>query len=254
MDIIWFDRYPTNTVGLVKKNKNLQYKKFDGVMYPYVIYNNDYFTKISRIMEKDNFKFIVAIRPHSISAQYLSMICSSINEINDKAVSINFISGWIYEEEKDFGGILSDLNDNSSNIERSNYMLEYAKEFKRISNNDFYISTTNEEVFNVCADNDFPMIIPYSWYKINKFDLTDKKYIISICPIIGDDKPDNVDIENFSENEFIEFLRGCEANNVHGLLLMENKFNSQYPTISNLVRRYRNEQNSKDILSDQNTR
>lgn len=244
MDIIWFDRYPTNIVGLVKKNKNLQYKKFDGVMYPYVIYNNDYFTKISKIMEKDNFKYIIAIRPHAISPQYLSMICSSINEINDGVLSINFISGWIYEEEKSFGGILSEINDNSSNIERSNYMLEYTKEFKRISNNKFYVSTTNKEVFDFCAENDFLMIIPYSWYKINKFDLTDKKYIISICPVIGEDKPNNADIENFSENEFLEFLRECELKNVEGLLLMENTYNSQYPQISSLVRKYRNEHNN----------
>lgn len=241
MDIIWFDRYPTNIAGLVKKNKNLQYKKFDGVMYPYVIYNNDYFTKISRIIEKDNFKYIVAIRPHAISPQYLSMICSSINEINDGILSINFISGWIYEEEKSFGGILSEINDNSSNIERSNYMLKYIKEFKNISDNKFYVSTTNETVFNFCAENDFPMIIPYSWYKANKFDLTNRKYIISICPIIGDDKTDNMDLENFSENEFFNFLRECEAKDIKGLLLMENKYNSQYPQISNLVRRYRNE-------------
>ena len=243
MYIIWFDRYPTNIAGLIKKKKNLQYKKFDGVMYPYVIYNNDYFTKISKIMEKDNFKYIVAVRPYSISAQYLSMICSSINEMNDGVLSINFISGWIYEEEKSFGGILSEINDNSSNIERSNYMLEYTKEFNKISDNKFYLSTTNETVFDFCAENNFPMIIQYSSYKINKFNLTDQKYIISICPVIGDDKPNNVDIENFSENEFIEFLRECESKNIEGLLLMENKLNSQYPTISNLVKRYRNEHN-----------
>jgi hypothetical protein len=241
VDIIWFDRYPTNIVGLIKKNKSLQYKKFDGVMYPYIIDNNDYFTKISRIMEKDNFKYIVAIRPYSISPQYLSKMCSSIKEINDGVLSINFVSGWIHEEKKDFGGILSEINDNSSNIERSNYMLEYTKEFKNISDNNFYVSTTNETVFNFCAENDFPMIIPYSWYTINKFDLTNKKYIISICPIIGDEKTDSVDIENFSENEFIEFLRECELKNIEGLLIMENKHNSQYPKISTLVKRYRDE-------------
>lgn len=244
MDIIWFERHPTNIGGLVKKNKSLQYRKFDGVMYPYVIYNNDYFTKISRIMEKNDFKYIVAIRPHAISPQYLSMICSSINEINNNVLAINFITGWIYEEEKGFGGILSEINDNSSNIERSNNMLEYTKEFKRISNNRFYVSTTNDEVFNFCAENNFPMIIPYSLYKVNKFNLTDKKYIISICPVIGDDKPDNMDLENFSENEFLEFLRECESKNIKGLLLMENKYNSQYPQISSLVRRYRNESNN----------
>lgn len=244
MDILWFERGSTDILGLLKRNKNLEYNKFDGVMYPYVISKNDYFTRISRIIQNDNFKYIVAVRPYSISPQYLSMICSSINEINDEVLSINFISGWIYEEEKDFGGILSDINDNSSNIERSNYMLEYTKEFKRLCNNKFYVSTTNETVFNFCAENDFPIIIPYSWYKINKFDLTDKEYIICICPIIGHDKPDSVDIENFSEDTFIEFLRECELNNVSGILLMENKYNSQYPQIASLVRRYRNEYNN----------
>lgn len=242
MQIIWFERtYPVKG-GLANRSKELGLNGFDGTMYPYGIFVNDYFTRIARDMDTNSdFKYIIAIRPYVISAQYLNMICSSINEISSNRISINFLTGWPYENEKKFGGILSDINDNSTNIERSNYMINYAKEFKRISKVNFYISTTNEHIFSASTDNNFPMIIPYSWYKINRFNMVDQKYMVSVAPVISDsDKilPNNQDAELFTKEEFFNFLDECKRKNIHGVLLFENNKNEEYSTILSCINEY----------------
>lgn len=242
MQIIWFERtYPIQG-GIANRSKELEINGFNGTMYPYGIFANDYFSRIARHIDvNSNFKYIVAIRPYVISPQYLSMICSSINEISSNRISINFLTGWIYESEKKFGGILSDINDLSTNIERSNYMINYAKEFKKISKVNFYISTTNEHTFAASTENDFPMIIPYSWYKINRFNIVDQKYMVSVAPIIGDSNkklPNNQDADLFTKEEFFNFLNDCKKKNIHGVLLFENNKNEEYNTILSCINEY----------------
>jgi hypothetical protein len=241
--LIWFERNYPIPGGISARSKELEKNGFTGTMYPYGIFIGDYFTRIAReIDQNSSFNYIVAIRPYVISAQYLHMICSSLNNISRNRISINFLTGWIYDEEKNFGGILSEINDKSSNIERSNYMIDYAKEFKRISRTNFYISTTNETIFLSSSSNEFPMIIPYSWYKINKFNITNQKYIISIAPVISDHKinlPDNQDADIFTKQEFLKFLNECKNKNVEGILIQESSYNTEYNNISLCINEYR---------------
>lgn len=242
MQLVWFERNHPVPGGIAKRSEDLKQNGFTGTMYPYGVSMGDYFTRIAKNINKDsNFKHIVAIRPYAISPQYLHMICSSLEKISNNRISINFLTGWIYENEKEFGGILSDVNDNSSNIDRSNYMLKYAKEFKRICNTDFYISTTNEHVFEYSKENSFPMIIPYSWYKVDRFDLTNQKYLISLTPIISENKkelPNNMDVKLFTKKEFFAFLDECKEKNVYGILLQENSEGEEYNVIASCIKEY----------------
>jgi len=241
MNFIWFERHfvPNN---IKERSEELEKNGFNGVMYPYGIFMGDYFTKIARYIDPNSsFTYIVAIRPYVISAQYLHMICSSLNRMSKNRISINFLTGWIYDEEKNFGGILSDINDNSSNVERSNYMIDYAKEFKRISKTKFYISTTNETIFSSASSENFPMIIPYSWYKINKFNIINQKYLISVAPVISDTPKnisDNQDMDIFTKEEFFRFLDDCKDKNVEGILIQEYHPDTEYINISKCINEY----------------
>lgn len=235
--------------GILNRTKDLKSAGFTGTMYPFGIYQNDYFTRISRNIDRDDsFNYIVAIRPYVISPQYLHMICSSLNQISPNRVFINFVSGWVYDQEKKFGGVMSDINDMSTNIERSNYMIDYAKEFKKISNNKFYISTTNEHIFKESSINDFSMIIPYSYYKTKKFNITNQKYIISLAPIIYDEHkkiPDNQDSAYFTKSDFLFFLNECKDNGVEGILFYEDYAGTEYENISNNIKDYINDSIAK---------
>lgn len=184
----------------------LEKSHFDGVMFVYDSVIGDVFTHIARdIRKNEKIKYLVAIRPYAISPQYLCMINKSINQIAPNRLQINLISGYIKEHEKEFGGILGSVNDDSSRIDRSNYMIDYVNMLNTMPGNkkkqplDFYVSTTNEYVFSATEEYNNKMILPYRDYKngywtvITKneqqdkgssFDIQGRKIMLAITPII----------------------------------------------------------------------
>ena len=194
--------------GNFKKGEitRLEQHRFDGVMFVYDAVLGDVFTRIARdIRLNEKIKYLVAIRPYAISPQYLCMINKSINSIMPNRLQINLISGYIKDHEASFGGIMGNVDDNSSRIDRSNYLIDYVYTLNTMPGNqnkptlDFYTSTTNEYVFNATAEFDNKMILPYRDYK-NKywtvmngdrgqdvgssFDIAGRKIMLAITPII----------------------------------------------------------------------
>ena len=184
----------------------LENSHFDGVMFVYDSALGDVFTKMVENMKtNEKIKYLVAIRPYAISPQYLCMINQSINSIMPDRLQINFVSGYIKEHEKSFGGILGNINDNSDRIERSNYLIDYIDVLNTMPGNqgslklDFYVSTTNEYVFKATEKYDNKIIISYKDYKNgywtvvdnlygniigNNFDCSKRKIMLAITPII----------------------------------------------------------------------
>jgi hypothetical protein len=264
MELYWFERDKKSDSDLIKRANDLESYGFNGAMYPYSPGMGDFFTKISRMIDTEsNFKYIVAIRTYVISPQYLSMLCSSINNISKNRVMLNFLTGYVNSGEKEIGGILSDINDNSSNILRSNHMLEYAKEFKRVSNSgyfspvDFFISTTNNNVFDQCTKNNFPILMPYLRYKEDWFNNVGQKIILMIAPVILSDdsakdwKCDNenecrhpkdqncANLDFFTKDSFFVFLNECEKNGIYGILFQESDYlKEQYGELLPIVKSY----------------
>ena len=184
----------------------LENSHFDGVMFVYDSALGDVFTKMVENMKtNEKIKYLVAIRPYAISPQYLCMINQSMNSIMPDKLQINFVSGYIKEHEKFFGGILGNINDNSDRIERSNYLIDYIDVLNTMPGNqgslklDFYVSTTNEYVFKATEKYDNKIIISYKDYKNgywtvvdnlygniigNNFDCSKRKIMLAITPII----------------------------------------------------------------------
>ena len=243
MDIFWFERTAGDIENLQDKSIELESNGFSGTMYPYGISSNDFFTQIPNIAKVDSkFKYMVAIRPYVISPQYLSMICNSLNKKYPNRVLLNFVTGWIDQHESTFGGIISYPNDNSHHIYRSSYMVDYSKIFKNLKTTipKFYISTTNGPIFRECKSNNFPMIIPYDWYKAEMFDLKDADCIISVCPVFNKNKLDTMNNHFFTKETFLFFLKECKEKKISGILIYEDSSNPQYEPISEIVKNFTN--------------
>lgn len=180
---------------------------FDGVMFVHDVTQGDVFTKVVKDMKSnEKIKYLVAIRPYTISPQYLCMINHSINLIERDRLQVNLISGYIKDYEQNFGGIIGDINDSSSKIDRSNYMIEYVKQLNMMPGNknasnklDFYVSTTNEHTFAIAQHFRNKIILPYRDYKNgywthyagqegpindNTFSLAWMKVMVALTPII----------------------------------------------------------------------
>jgi hypothetical protein len=176
--------------------------KFSGILFTYNARQSDHFTFSARHLNKDNdFKYMVAVRPYAISPQYLSMIFRSFNEIKPNSLQVNLISGYIKDDEKGYGGIIGEVNDFSSKVDRSNYLIKYIHMLNHLNKQeenitegdfiDFYISATNEFVFTEGAENKNNMIVPYSNYKNTVFKIGQpEKIMLSMGPIIRETQDD----------------------------------------------------------------
>jgi len=247
MKLFWFQRW--RNFDFQNLSKKIESSGFDGILFPYASYDEDSFISITKnININSKIKYMVAIRPYTISPQYLFKIIKSINNLSEDRVLVNFVSGWIYDDEKSLGGVHGDINDLSSNIDRSNYLVEYIKTLNKMNSKivDFYVSVTNDVVFQGTKDN--KVIIPYSWYKQEKFDIDESKTMISICPVIRKTKeevyslkyyPLAQDSELFTEEEFLAFLDEAESNGINGLLIFENSENLENENILRLIQQHK---------------
>lgn len=186
--------------------QELEDSHFTGVLFTYSPLQGDFFTLMPRdMLIRKKIKYMLAIRPHTISPQYLCMINQSMNSIMPNRLQINLIAGHIKENEKDFGGFVGDVTDLSPKISRSNYLIEYIKELDRMSSKpyvqipDFYVSVTNPYSFDAASELNNKMIIPYREYNqgywMNQDEngnvrpgvslrLTNQRVMLSIGPIL----------------------------------------------------------------------
>lgn len=242
------DHTSNNKINLLEKSG------FSGVLFTYDCFQGDYFVKIARDMKPHKkIIYMVAIRPHALSPQYLTMITNSLNQISPGRVQINLIAGHIKDHEKKFGGILGDISDSSTNIERSNNLIEYLKELDNMKNNnphlilpDLFVTTTNEFVFDVANKLKNKVIIPYSHYKrghwtiytnypisnhgrpSKEIDISETDVMISLSPIIRetqeeidslDKKKWTTDTEYFTYSEFYSFIKKIEDEGIKYLMM-----------------------------------
>lgn len=211
--------------------KSLYNHHFSGALFAYSPFQEDAFTTIARYANKDhNLKYIVAVRPYTISAQYLCTINNTLDKIIPNQLQINFVTGWPYEEEKKFGGILGDINDLSSNVDRSNYLIKYIDNLSQIKTQklDYYLSITNSFIYDLANKYNSKMIIPYSHFINNKFNLLGRDIMISVTPILRQNPAEindlNIikneqDIEAFSYKEFCKVIELLKKNNINKILL-----------------------------------
>ena len=165
----------------IKSPSNLNSNNFSGVMFTHDIPEGDMFIKAAKdIKQGENIKYLVAIRPYTISPQYLSMINRSMDRIDKNRLQVNLICGYIKDHEDGVGGIVGNVNDKSSNVDRSNYMIEFLKVLNEMDQDkespgywrdpnhknklDVYVSTTNHYVFEAAKKYGHKIILPYHIY------------------------------------------------------------------------------------------
>ena len=130
MNIYWFGRHTDKDLGYV--SDLLEDSGFYGWLLPYAVGVPDPFTRIARSLKTDQkLKYLVAVRPYTISPQYLLAISKSLDLIQEDRVRINFVPG-LTDGEEAFGGIVSDINDASTFEDRKKYFCSYIEKFKNL--------------------------------------------------------------------------------------------------------------------------
>jgi hypothetical protein len=212
MDFYYF----TSDFNLIRR---LEVAGFEGVLFTYNASTSDHIVNIvKKTYPGTKIKHMVAIRPYTISPQYLSMISESIINLKNNTFQINLISGYIKDGEKNIGGIVGSVNDHSSQIERSEYLIEYIDSLEKLNRHipDYYVSATNKFTFEAGKKHNSKMIISYKHYKDKVFDLNDQKIMVHIDAILRETKEEinalKEDLVNYKSN--VEYLTYEEFNTI----------------------------------------
>lgn len=245
---------------------DLESNGFDGVLFTYNPYQGDFFVRIANTINKNQkIKYMIAIRPHTISAQYLCMINQSMNEIQKDRLQINLIAGHIKPHEIDFNGFVGEVTDYSSVKDRTNYLIEYIEELAKMEQNkkieipDYYVSCTNIFAYEKATKLKQKIILPYAVYKNGYFlntdvlgqtkpgaelNISDQKIMLAVSPVIRETQKEiddefpkdklihtydggsyidreriTTDTEYFTYDEFCQFIKKLESENISEVLL-----------------------------------
>jgi hypothetical protein len=243
---------------------NLEKSNFSGVMFTYDATQGDMLTRMARHVDPNKkIKYLIAMRPYSVSPQFLCMVNDTMNEIDTGRFQVNLISGYVKDHESDFGGIIGRVNDSTNRIERSKYLIQYVKTLNTMPGNlrnknklDFYISCTNNFVFDTAKEYNNKIILPYRDY-MNAYwtvltenggqaigddplNLSGMNVMLALTPIIRKtqeelelltdyairpvwrkgERPDKVsDVAYFTYEQFDEFVNELEQQGIHQLLI-----------------------------------
>lgn len=232
---------------------------FDGNLFTYSAADMDCFTLIAQNKPKlkQNFKYMVAIRPYVMSPQYLSMINKTITNYIGDILEINLITGWIKEEEKPFNAFVGEINDTSSSIDRSNYLIEYLEVMDNLKKKigaksrnipNIYVSATNQFVFEAASKLNYNIIIPYSYYIKNMFDIKNKRVSVSLAPIIRPTMEElsqisitmeGQDVFTCTPEQLLEILQKIKNDNIESVLLYS--YGVDMPYVLDFVKKYKDQ-------------
>ncbi len=198
----------------VKSPSNLNRHHFDGVMFTHDIPQGDIFIQTAMDLKvNEKIKYLIAIRPYTISPQYLAMINDSLNKVQKDRVQLNIISGYTKDHEDGVKGIVGSVNDQSDKVEKRKYLVEFLHSLNEMNKNknikaplDFFVTTTNPRVLDAVNKHNNKIILPYSLYKNNiwfkKFnrplDVNSKEIMIAITPIIRETEEELESLKNYA--------------------------------------------------------
>ena len=206
----WQDTYTLNTIA-----KELEKFGFFAILLPYTETSGDNFIRIAKTIEKDKaIKYMVAIRPYTISPQYLSGICSSLEEFAKERIMINFVVGSPSEIGKK-ETILGEITDISDHFAKREYLAKYVQIFKDINSHNttkICISGGSKEVISVTESLADYGIIAYSKYLQDDFKMTKPK-IISFSPVIVESHKET------NSNNLISDVIFCTEDELESLIL-----------------------------------
>lgn len=231
---------------------------FTGFLFVYHPTSPDYFTQIARDVDlHKKIKYMVAVRPYVVSPEHLVSLSKTITKISERdSIQINLVSGHIKPDEKNLIRTIGNVNNRSSQKERLEYLIKYVDMLNTLpieDKPDYYVSTTNDLVFNAVSSYDDKMIIDYKDYTDKRFNIKNlNKVMITFGPIIRNTKEelDNIykdssvsrGINNlyFTEDQLADFVKKLETEGIQEIMFWH--FSKEELTnIINFVKKYNEE-------------
>lgn len=217
MNIYWFGRHTDKDLGYV--SDLLEDSGFYGWLLPYAVGVPDPFTRVARSLKTEQkLKYLVAVRPYTVSPQYLLAISKSLDLIQEDRVRINFVPG-LTDGEEAFGGILSDVNDASSFEDRKKYFCSYIEQFKnlKVKKPYTYVSGISDSICPDMSKFGDANIVNYGRLKNGTLDTSDKTKILFF--LVQDIESFKIILEDVKENGYNNIMIHVDGDELFDLAL-----------------------------------
>jgi hypothetical protein len=257
MNFYWFGRTKDNNLSAM--STELEDAGFSGILLPYAVDVGDYFIQVATSISNDQkLKYIIAIRPYTISPQHLAMIIKSLNVVASDRLWINFVSGQILDDEKEIGGIIGDINDKSLPEDRRKYLQEYVPVFYDLCNklnidSTICISGMGPDTFSLVEKyGDYNFVAYQAYVNNGPFKKISKPRVVSMFPLIRtQDEVDRIkesnsaasDIFVTTDNNLIEKIKMLRHNGINDVMFYCYGSEEDRSSIINFVK------NNKDIFN-----
>jgi hypothetical protein len=242
VNFYYFDQ--VSTAPLTSISKELDEAGFYGMLVPYTVGASNHFIETTRALDtKQKLKYIIGVRPHTVSPQYLAMMIKSINDIQPGRVWVNFVAGLIREDEIALKGSMFPEEFEKSWQERKMYLAKYIPIFKDFCKTKeiktkICMAGMTDEVFSLVEKNADYNICAYEPYiRMNGFRKISKPRIISICPfiegnqeiidIVRNDKDKPQDIIFTTTQGLTDIINNLKAEGINDILLFSYGNNSE---------------------------
>lgn len=174
MNFHWLDRGSHSVDEIKKMSNELEEYGYSSILFTYSSNKPDNFIKVANAIDKKNkIKYMIAIRPHATSPEYLKMQCEAFNEIAPDRLIINFVAGHIQQRE---------IPPKYNLDERRTILYNFLNDFNKISFNKPIIAISgSSDIVLDCATKYADILITELSQYLNKqmFDLrVDKKIVL----------------------------------------------------------------------------
>lgn len=177
-------------------NKN----KYYSILLTYHSKNKDFLIKsFKAASNKENLKYMIAIRTYAITPEYMAMICKSYNEEFPGKLILNIVSGDLHKDESSIKDLLyiSELVDTPE--KRLSYTKKWVEKFNEITNGytpEIFMSGHSDETRTMANQFDathISMLDMYKEYLKKTNRIVNKKQMISLSILIRDSKKEAED-------------------------------------------------------------
>jgi hypothetical protein len=236
--------------------QELKNHHYSGILLIYSNSLTDFFTQIARTMVvNEDFKYMVAVRPYAISPQYLFRINDSINNIDKNRLKINIVSGAPDNNKFHSGGVLGEVNDDSSPLEKSNYLIKYVDLLENPNKNipDYYVSVRNKSMVDETMRHNSKLLISYEDYRDKVYNTENRDVMIHIWVILRETKEELRRLRNeyskkipgpiapnyLTHKEFEDILTELKNKKINEFLFYTFWDKKERTIINNFVKKYK---------------
>jgi alkanesulfonate monooxygenase SsuD/methylene tetrahydromethanopterin reductase-like flavin-dependent oxidoreductase (luciferase family) len=239
MKFHWMLKKNINPKELKTLSKVIDFYKYDSVLLTFSSEKSDYWIKAAHAINiEDKIKYMIAVRPYTITAGYCSMMIYAFHEIEPNRLSLNIVAGT-YDDEQAFFCIPTSIKDRK---EQSGLFAEKLRSINENCPEIFFSGSSKETVENVSKFGD-GQIVTLSQFNRNK--VQSKRTMVRLLAIIDDNAkfiydgmPEGQEKSNTifgNKKEIKNQIKQLESHGVTDILISNTSFGSNDEDIHQVV-------------------